>query len=168
MPYSYFGLLVTLFRRLRLAGLSGPWAYATVAVLLLLPMTAHTAKLPARYFVHVSNRYREGYSPMWKEREPMELTGIPVYWYRPTVYSPERIDDWRELERASSTREVVFFHPADDLPPEAGAAQGRCVPRVRTVPEVLFRLGLADLIAADLHWTLFECGPSVEASDSAE
>ena len=147
-------------RWLRSIGASGTWAYAAVAAVLLLPMTTHTAKLPMRYFMHVNEHHRDGYSPLWKDREPMGLTGLQVYFYRPTDYAPERIDAWGELERASSERPLVFYHLGDELPPAAGAARGRCTAAVRTVPDIAFTVGVAHLISPDLHWTLFECNPA--------
>jgi len=134
-------------------------AYAVCGAIVLAPMTFRPPTLQTRYWLYVHDVIGDNYAPLWWHLEPMELAKLPVYYYRPRNYKPQRIHSFAELAARSSTAEVMFYWDDVELPADAGALNGRCRRIFCTVPELALRYHVDRIIDDDAKQALFMCGP---------
>jgi phosphatidylinositol glycan class B len=100
------------------------------------------------------------------ERDPYEVLGSPIDYYRPPALKVTKFANWPEFARAldhpatrSRSEPTVrhLFVTSFRLPPEATALVPRCEPVFRTLPDWVERVNWGDWLKRVNVWTLFRC-----------
>lgn len=97
---------------------------------------------------------------LYQERDPYQVLGNPVYFYRPASLVTTRFQSFGELAARLSAQpdhSLWVFSQKFDLPPEAQAIVPLCTPAYRTLPAWTKRINFWNWLDRTNAWTLFEC-----------
>lgn len=95
------------------------------------------------------------------ERDPYDLFGSPVIYYRPPeleVVKLKSFGEFNERLAANPGSKLWLFYPRMDLPPEAGELSERCVLEIRTLPSWVKRVNIGGWVERAHAFSLFRCG----------
>lgn len=137
----------------------------------LIPCTLLPVWMPARFYEQVyplAQEYNQGHTRfhiVFKDKDPYEILGIPLYFYRPPGLTEEHVLSFAELQKrvdqASSREPVWFFQIGDELPPEAGRLVSQCHLEVGSLPSWLTPIIRIPSLHWATHritnWTLYKC-----------
>jgi phosphatidylinositol glycan class B len=133
--------------------------------------------MPARFFeqlypVVVADRAatREnaagGYAKFiifYKDKNPFDILGLPLGFYRPPNLETVHLDTWTDLEIQilDSRQSVWFFQVGDALPSDATSLTSQCHLEVSSLPRWAMTVIRANVInkwtARVTNWTLYRC-----------
>ena len=146
----------------RLGRLSGKWEFLLKPLFLLLALdngagllalSVVPAWMPARFYAEIYDLAREvpELTLYYKDKDPYNVLGTQLNYYRPRNLTEEFVPDFQALERVEARvgHPIYFFHPGYPLPPEADGA--RCQEVYSTLPQFLH-------LPRAANWVLYRCG----------
>jgi GPI mannosyltransferase 3 len=134
----------------------------------LVPCTLLPVWMPARFY---SQFYplAEGYAKLnilFKDKDPYEILGIPLYFYRPPQLTEEHVDSFEELQKRvdQSAEPIWYFQVGDELPEASGHLKQECSLQLESLPPLLGKLIRIPSLRWATHritnWTLYRCNRS--------
>ena len=121
--------------------------------------------MPARFYEGVYP-LAKGYAKLqilYKDKDPYEILGIPLYFYRPRNLVEEHISSFEELENRVKQNHgpVWYFQVGDELPQDPGPLGQQCTLEVESLPGLLTKLIRIPSLHWATHritnWTLYKC-----------
>jgi phosphatidylinositol glycan class B len=136
----------------------------------LVPSTFLPCWMPARFFSQLYDLRKtlprhEEMKLYFKDKNPFEILGIPLYFYRPentaTVQLGSSVDLNALAALSDKDNPLWYFQTSYDLPADAGAALRACKPEIEALPRWISSVLRWKLISPLAHrvtdWTLFRC-----------
>jgi phosphatidylinositol glycan class B len=127
--------------------------------------------MPARFYEQ-AYPLAEGYAKLnilYKDKDPYEILGIPLYFYRPQNLTEEHINSFDELQKridlrgqtGQSAEPIWFFQVGDELPADSGRLAQECQLEIGSLPPWLTALIRIPSLHWATHritnWTLYRC-----------
>lgn len=150
--------------------------FFAINVIALFPSTFLPCWMPARLYEQIYRIKQARYpnEPMqiyYKDKNPFEILGIPLNFYKdPETYSTQ-IPTFATLEDqiGASSGSVWFFQIGFELPPEAGLLRDRCHLAAQSLPPGFVGLiqwgPVRRFTQRVTNWTLFECSRMFRPTD---
>jgi phosphatidylinositol glycan class B len=121
--------------------------------------------MPARFFEQlypVARGYAK-FNIFYKDKNPFDILGLPLGFYRPPNLETIHVDTWTDLEIQilDSKDPIWFFQVGDALPLDATTLSEQCHLEVASLPAWVMRIIRSPLIEQWTHrvtnWTLYRC-----------
>jgi len=100
---------------------------------------------------------------LYKDKDPLEILGIPLGYYRPDDTTSTRIGSFEELNTRilASKSPIWFFEVGFELPEEAGSALMKCQPVAQSMPDLLVAIvrwePVLPITRRVTNWVLYRC-----------
>jgi phosphatidylinositol glycan class B len=152
-------------------------ALALLSILFAINMIALLASsfipvwMPARFFEQLypiaTQEYRDGgyakFNVYYKDKNPFDILGLPLGFYRPPNLATTHVDTWTDLEIQvlDSPDPIWFFQVGDALPLDATTLIEQCHLEAASLPAWAMSIIRAPLVEKWTHrvtnWTLYRC-----------
>lgn len=148
------------------AWLKWPWYFLLVNNCLALVMFSVTPiARTVQYYEAVYDRLPpapEKFILYTKGRDPFEVLGTPIYFYRPVQLEVRHFDQYSELATQSQQSSGTFwlFSPGFDAPSELATVLPQCQRSFRTLPSWVQYFNYMDWISRANVWSLYRCSAS--------
>lgn len=131
--------------------------YAVVNVIALVVNDLRPALTSYPYFAYVYRDLGDGSHIYWMGRQPMQLSKLQVYYYRPKHFRQTEVKSAAQLGSIISRKSIVLSVLKAQKAAVATTLEAHCTPLVSSVPGWMRTLDLDRFVSAEENWTLYRC-----------